>query len=975
MEHVSGFALRRLGVLSALIALVASILVVPAQQAAFGSTDVGVKTCSGSGNFPIFSGGSGTSADPYLIASADNLESLSNCVSMGTTDFLTKHYKQTADILWPGDKAPIGKKATPFSATYDGDGHTIYGFTQTRDSSDKEAFGALYSGLFGFGARCTINNLNVSGTVSVTGRAGEIESYSGILMGMSEGCTIQNVSTFGALTVDQLPQDEGVTTNTPAGRAGGILGFATRSTSPTPSLETVLENSTSHVDIAATGVRYVGGAVGYLYQLLGTFRNVSASPATDPFDSNVTRGKITLTSSPKINGMYIGGLIGEVPGASTIEQSWSSIPINAPSAGGQVQDVGNSSKAFYIGGLIGSATGDWKGARLDKSFSSSPVKLDLTAGTASIMVGGLIGTLHASATSEIHDSYSTSALEVNHSTVGASHYTTLGGLIGSSTATRPELDNRILNTFFKGTLKWPKHPVIQYASVSGFVGRWKENASLANSYANEQVASSALLTADQFKTVGSFPSWDFDDVWLMGEHHPVHQWANPDVTAPSLSSSTPVADATEVIVSDSVILTFNESIAKGSGNIRVYSGPTCSTLEQTIAVGNSRVSVSGSAATISFASPNQLPYGLKTCIEMDSGAITDLALNAFAGLTNPSAVSFTTENAPLTVANAPALTSVTAGNGQLTVAFTQGSDGGASITNYKYSTDGTSYTALDPAQSSSPVTITGLTNGVSYTVYLKAVNSVGDSVASNQVSGSPVAPTPTPTPSASPSETPTPSASPSATPSPAPAPAPTPTTLVPATSPRPSPSPSVVPSPTAAPSPTPTEDAALPAAANPAPPNNPPASPGEFVLSSDVLFVGTLFMETDTQELVMPAAVLRDIAISLAPDGATIDEGSLLIQSGRNIVPVILLDIGEVRLMASDMGSTIVFTLNIPGFESNSMTVSVQKQELTSALQLAMLSIAAVITALFAWWFFVLLRRRNNKSNSGNRGIRVARTA
>jgi hypothetical protein len=726
------------------------------------------------------------------------------------------------------------------------------------------------------------------------------------------------------------------------------------------------------VDIAATGGLYVGGAVGLLYQLLGTFRNVSASPATDPFDSNVTRGKITLTSSPKINGMYIGGLIGQVPGASSIEQSWSSIPINAPSAGGQVQDVGNTGTAFYIGGLIGSATGDWKGARLDKSFSSSPVKLDLTAGTASITVGGLIGTLHASATSEINDSYSTSALEVNHSghgswNAGAYLWTNLGGLIGYGTATGP--DNRILNTFFKGTLKWPKHPGVQYASVSGFSGRWGQNASLANSYANEQVASSALLTADQFKTVGSFPSWNFVNVWLMGEHHPVHQWANPDVTAPSLSSSTPVADATEVIVSDSVILTFNESIAKGSGNIRVYSGPTCSTLEQTIAVGNSRVSVSGSAATISFASPNQLPYGLKTCIEMDSGAITDLALNAFAGLTNPSAVSFTTENAPLTVANAPALTSVTAGNGQLTVAFTQGSDGGASITNYKYSTDGTSYTALDPAQSSSPVTITGLTNGVSYTLYLKAVNSVGDSVASNQVSGSPVAPTPTPTP------TPTPSASPSATPNPAPAPAPTPTTLVPATSPRPSPSPSVVPSPTAAPSPTPTEDAALPAAANPAPPNDPPASPGEFVLSSDVLFVGTLFMETDTQELVMPPAVLRDIAISLAPDGATIDEGALLIQSGRNIVPVILLNIGEVRLMASDMGSTIVFTLNIPGFESNSMTVSVQKQELTSALQLAMLSIAAVITALFAWWFFVLLRRRNNKSNSGNRGIRVARTA
>jgi hypothetical protein len=132
-------------------------------------------------------------------------------------------------------------------------------------------------------------------------------------------------------------------------------------------------------------------------------------------------------------------------------------------------------------------------------------------------------------------------------------------------------------------------------------------------------------------------------------------------------------------------------------------------------------------------------------------------------------------------------------------------------------------------------------------------------------------------------------------------------------------------------------------------------------------------METDTQELVMPAAVLRDIAISLAPDGATIDEGSLLIQSGRNIVPVILLDIGEVRLMASDMGSTIVFTLNIPGFESNSMTVSVQKQELTSALELALLSIAAVITALFAWWFFGVMRRRRNGSGTFLRDLRQSR--
>ena len=89
---------------------------------------------------------------------------------------------------------------------------------------------------------------------------------------------------------------------------------------------------------------------------------------------------------------------------------------------------------------------------------------------------------------------------------------------------------------------------------------------------------------------------------------------------------------------------------------------------------------------------------------------------------------------------APTVSAVTAANGSLTISFTAGADGGSPITNYKYSIDGTNYIALNPAAATSPFTISGLTNGTTYTVTIKAVNAVGDSVASNAVTGTPVAP-------------------------------------------------------------------------------------------------------------------------------------------------------------------------------------------------------------------------------------------
>lgn len=85
--------------------------------------------------------------------------------------------------------------------------------------------------------------------------------------------------------------------------------------------------------------------------------------------------------------------------------------------------------------------------------------------------------------------------------------------------------------------------------------------------------------------------------------------------------------------------------------------------------------------------------------------------------------------------DAPTITSVTAGDGSLTVAFNAPNrDGGAAVTNYEYSIDGVNYIPLSPTSTTSPFVITGLSGGTSYTVTLKAINSVGSSTASSGVS-------------------------------------------------------------------------------------------------------------------------------------------------------------------------------------------------------------------------------------------------
>ena len=158
------------------------------------------------------------------------------------------------------------------------------------------------------------------------------------------------------------------------------------------------------------------------------------------------------------------------------------------------------------------------------------------------------------------------------------------------------------------------------------------------------------------------------------------------------------------------------------------------------------VSVSSSTTSIctvasSFVDPNTVvtvtKLGTGTCI-----------LNANQGATGGFAPASRVQRAfeiraSATVPIAPSITSVVGENGQLRVNFNPpGRDGGAVVTNYKYRIGSGDWVELAPSSTTSPIFITGLTNGTSYSITIRAVNSEGEGAISTAVSGIPQASAP-----------------------------------------------------------------------------------------------------------------------------------------------------------------------------------------------------------------------------------------
>ena len=118
-----------------------------------------------------------------------------------------------------------------------------------------------------------------------------------------------------------------------------------------------------------------------------------------------------------------------------------------------------------------------------------------------------------------------------------------------------------------------------------------------------------------------------------------------DLVAPTLLSLAPLDDTASVAPATTLELAFSETVAKGSGNVRIVDDTLHTSTS--IAIGSSEISISGSMVSID---PNaNLTAGDSYHIEIDSGAINDSAGNPYAGISAATAWNFAVGNLGLTL--------------------------------------------------------------------------------------------------------------------------------------------------------------------------------------------------------------------------------------------------------------------------------------------------------------------------------------
>ena len=170
---------------------------------------------------------------------------------------------------------------------------------------------------------------------------------------------------------------------------------------------------------------------------------------------------------------------------------------------------------------------------------------------------------------------------------------------------------------------------------------------------------------------------------------------------PQAITFSPSDGASDVAIDSNIVITFNTSVAKGSGNITLKKGSAGGDVIETIDVTSGSVSISGAQVTIN---PSDFPTGNDIYVVVDEDAFTSSALGA--GIDEINTYNFTT--GPITVSSfspsdGATLQSV---SGNIVITFSENiSKGSGNITIKSGSASGTTQQTI--SVSSGSVSVSG----------------------------------------------------------------------------------------------------------------------------------------------------------------------------------------------------------------------------------------------------------------------------
>ena len=247
---------------------------------------------------PLFSGGTGTQQDPWLITSQADLIALAEFLNSGNAEMFDTedagigncygyYFKQTADIDLTGVSwEPIGYSGSYyFAGNYDGDGHSITNAVST-GKVDPEGFAT--AGIFGWVAFGSVENLHVKNANFVAIGQNNY-SYVGGIAGVCYGSSIENCSVVNSSLESKRNNNNNC--------AGSIVGYSTGGT---------FEKCAAENNQVKT-MAYGGGFVG----------EVDDDPAygagTSTFTNCYTANCSVSSKTDDVQGVsLVGGFVGEM---------------------------------------------------------------------------------------------------------------------------------------------------------------------------------------------------------------------------------------------------------------------------------------------------------------------------------------------------------------------------------------------------------------------------------------------------------------------------------------------------------------------------------------------------------------------------------------------------------------------------------------------------------------------------------------